>query len=176
MWCCVQVLFLHISAETCVTRWLVLSSFGNGSTGIKYCGSKVYSTACDTHIALQHTSELSNSSYDTFYKQRLVVLQVQDFATVVFRMKALGFNTIKLPFSFEALNAGSKRTFPDGCSSLASSDTLKKGLTEGGKGGAPICFCCFQLPFHHLATDTCYTVATVVLCQLNQQCQPGLLA
>lgn len=73
------------------------------------------------------------------HKQGLAALQVQDFATVVFRMKALGFNTIKLPFSFEALNAGEKRPFYDGCSSLASPDTLQKGLTEIGKGGSPFC-------------------------------------
>lgn len=48
-------------------------------------------------------------------------------------MKALGFNTIKLPFSFTTLNAGSKRPFYDGCN-LASRDTLRNGLTEGGKG------------------------------------------
>ncbi|KAL3148715.1 hypothetical protein ABBQ38_014128 [Trebouxia sp. C0009 RCD-2024] len=58
--------------------------------------------------------------------------QVEDFATVVFRMKALGFNTIKLPFSFDTLNAGSIRPFNDGCN-LASVDTLRSGLTEGGK-------------------------------------------
>ena len=73
------------------------------------------------------------------HKQGLAVLQVQDFATVVFRMKALGFNTIKLPFSFEALYAGDKRPFYDGCSNLASADTLQKGLTEIGKGGSPFC-------------------------------------
>ena len=70
-------------------------------------------------------------------KQWLAILQVQDFATVVFRMKALGFNTIKLPFSFDALKANPQGLY-GACSSIASNDALKAGLTEGGKGSAPL--------------------------------------
>ena len=58
--------------------------------------------------------------------------QTQDFATVVVRMKALGFNTIKLPFSFATLAAGSTRPFPSSCS-LASSATIMNNLQEKSK-------------------------------------------
>ena len=99
--------------------------------------------------------------------KRLAILQVQDFATVVFRMKALGFNTIKLPFSFDALNAGSKRPFPDGCSSLASADTLKKGLTEGGKGWFPLASADSNFLVMNRNARLLLLVATLLLCQLE---------
>lgn len=95
------------------------------------------------HIAICGLISTQTVAIPIFHKQGLAVLQVQDFATVVFRMKALGFNTIKLPFSFEALYAGDKRPFYDGCQNMASPETLQKGLTEVGKGGSP--FCCFAL-------------------------------
>ena len=120
--------------------------------GNNYCKPKSCYSACEFqthHIALQHTDQPSNSSCHACCKHRLAILQVQDFATVVFRMKALGFNTVKLPFSFDALNAGSKRPFYDGCSSLASSDTLQKGLTEGGKGGDPFAFAASRISFYN---------------------------
>ena len=58
--------------------------------------------------------------------------ETQDFATVVLRMKALGFNTIKLPFSFATFDAGSTRPFPSSCS-LASSVTIMGNLQEKSK-------------------------------------------
>lgn len=116
-----------------------------------YCGHTNCCSTCERSVVSDSASQTSHrcknkisiplmTSYHTCCKRWFVVLQVQDFATVVFRMKALGFNTIKLPFSFETLNAGWKRPFYDGCN-LASTDTLKKGLTEGGKGGILFPFC-----------------------------------
>ena len=74
------------------------------------------------------TAMVEGLSYSNGYDS-----QTQDFATVVVRMKALGFNTIKLPFSFGALNAGSTTPYPSSCN-LADSTTLMNNLEEGGKG------------------------------------------
>ena len=45
------------------------------------------------------------------------------------RMQALGFNTIKLPFSFNALNSGSYGTYQKGCT-IASDATIMNNLIE----------------------------------------------
>ena len=45
----------------------------------------------------------------------------QDFATVVWRLKLLGFNAVRLPFSFQVCTASAWlfQTFPPGCAYLA---------------------------------------------------------
>lgn len=59
--------------------------------------------------------------------------QTLDFATVVLRMKALGFNTIKLPFCFNTLLASSVPSYTQSCS-VASTATLMGNLEESSKG------------------------------------------
>lgn len=87
-------------------------------------------------------------------------------------MKALGFNTIKLPFSFDALKANPQGLY-GACSSIASNDALKAGLTEGGKGWATLLM---LLPGFYVMNCNPKAVATVSLCQLDQQHpQAGLL-
>ena len=60
--------------------------------------------------------------------------QTLDFATVVRRMKALGFNTIKLPFCFGTLLASSVPSYTESCT-VASDATLMSNLEESSKGG-----------------------------------------
>lgn len=59
--------------------------------------------------------------------------QTLDFATVVLRMKALGFNTIKLPFCFNTLLASSVPSYTQSCT-VASTATLMGNLEESSKG------------------------------------------
>ncbi len=59
--------------------------------------------------------------------------QTLDFATVVLRMKALGFNTIKLPFCFNTLLASSVPSYTQSCT-VASTATLMANLEESSKG------------------------------------------
>ena len=66
--------------------------------------------------------------------------QTLDFATVVRRMKALGFNTIKLPFCFGTLLASSVPSYTESCT-VASDATLMSNLEESSKGGF-ISACC----------------------------------
>ncbi|DBA92448.1 TPA: hypothetical protein ACH3X1_002682 [Trebouxia sp. C0004] len=61
--------------------------------------------------------------------------QTLDFATVVLRMKALGFNTIKLPFCFNTLLASSVPSYTQSCT-IASTATLMGNLEESSKGVA----------------------------------------
>lgn len=71
--------------------------------------------------------------------------QTLDFATVVLRMKALGFNTIKLPFCFGTLLASSVPSYTESCT-VASTATIMGNLEEASKGG--ICFS-FLVMSHH---------------------------
>lgn len=70
--------------------------------------------------------------------------QTLDFATVVLRMKALGFNTIKLPFCFGTLLASSVPSYTESCT-VASTATIMGNLEEASKGET----CCGLVVMNH---------------------------
>jgi len=72
-------------------------------------------------------------------RQGVAVVQIADFKTVVFRQKQLGFNAVRLPFTFSDLNLTPKswtKSCTDDTASLMvtsslNADALKLGMYVG---------------------------------------------
>lgn len=56
-----------------------------------------------------------------------------DFATVVRRQRALGFNGVRLPFSFKDLAVSPARSYEFGCSSLPNAQEIGASVTPPGQ-------------------------------------------
>ena len=89
----------------------------------------------------------------------------QDFKTVVWRFKLLGFNAVRLPFSFKASLAFSM------CRARAS-------MCQGSQGCKPViwhmkllCFDAVRLPFSFKASSASYRAVGHLNCPSMSRCQ-----